>query len=209
MESIKVPKDIKKSDLYQYTEMLHRKRVAELREEYPPKLDELKMQILKELQLDSAAADEMITLSRTVNTRLLYEAAGHDYELNSLRSIPAIRGTASGLITNNLNSRQRNIQKLSWREIEEGSPLIKMVEKWDGIVESYNDQEIQSRKLRRELDAIVKSERRAPNAFKKLYELGLDMKHLQPEKSSVPALITTSVSLDIYNNLKVNDEDSE
>ena len=203
MTDIKVPKGIKKQDLYDFIDGLHDKKVELLRESYRGHLKLLIDPIYEQVEELAKIGDEIRKLSTDANLNFLYELTGHQYEISQMNYATGMTSNPTHYVKRNLENRMQNIHVLNWESVhfEDNLHLTKFVELWNSWVREFIEMQQPPKKLRRELTSLVKSEKRAVKAFQILAELGLDMTPFQPSEPVLPAIIQTSVDITIFNNI--------
>lgn len=208
MAEFHAPKSIKKSELYDFTWALHEKRVEQLKKEYQPKLQNKIDYILRELNSTLLQADRIIqTLSDFDEIEFVGQLTNGSYGMNRLKDARShLTTSATHLTKNSLIAKAQSFQTIRWEErhYAEKNPILKQyIVEWNKICTEYDTKKSESYKLRQELDALVKAEKKAAKSYIKLAQLGLDMTAFVPTVAEVsknlPSIVAPTVDISIFN----------
>lgn len=205
MADYHVPKRITKKELYAFLDDLFEKRVKQLKAEYSAKLKPLVPSILDELESLLSEADDIRQSLKSINLDLLYDVTGYSYAVSNLKTaVWNFNSKPSDMAKNSLQRRAETISDIHWSEdfFNSNSNLLGYVRVWNKVVEEYRQKVKEASQLRDELTLVVRNERKAPKAYKRLADIGLDMSVFEPQVASVPDIIRPSIDVNIFNNLK-------
>jgi hypothetical protein len=205
MSTIFVPKGVKKSDLYDYINNLYEKRQSQLKKKYCESLKPIADEILK---LSEGLIEKLSTILNSIETldlEFLKYLTNNNYGVSCLKNSSwYFQNSPKHVVDKFLTTKAENVQALIYDDKVIPLRYIPHFKTWNAIVSNYNKELEEAQKLRDELTLIVKNEKKAQKAYKRLAELGLDMTSFQEnfkEESYLPDIVRTSVSVEIFNNL--------
>lgn len=209
MAEIHVPKNITKKELYAYITKLSNKKLDEVQTKYQEQLTALIPQLMEHLKEFVKPVDEILEGLHTLDVTPFENLFGYNGIISNTRSLQFYARNHSGSFSkyceDTLKGRAKYVSQLLFDE----NKVIKklpaefkiIVQTWNKIVTEYNEKKGEVIKLEEELTSIAKNERKGPQAYKRLAEVGLDMTGLTKSDSSVPDIIRPSIDLSILNSV--------
>lgn len=205
MGKIWVPEGVRKADLYEYIENLYNKRESKLKEEYSKSLKPMVERLLHLHDSMLNKLEDILQEIQTLDIDLLKELTKYNHGIIALNSANYyFNKSPKQIVESVLNSKAENVEELRFSETVMSEEMKEIVKAWNAVVVNYNKEISEAIKLKDELYMIVKNERRATRAYKRLVELGLDMtgfKENFKNETYVPDILRTSVDINIFNGL--------
>lgn len=200
MTDIKVPKNIKKVELYDHLDSIRIKTLDKSKAKYQNQLEPVKEDLISFLSHQIVLAENARLAIQATNFKLIY-AMSTNYRHNDLSKIAfELKSSTGHDIRKSINYNLIALRKFNETHPKfVGTAIVPILEKWNDIVTKYEKEKSDGLTLYNELTRVVKAQKKASKAFQVLVEMGLDMSKFEPEIPNLPALVKTSVDINIFN----------
>jgi hypothetical protein len=225
---MKIPRDVRKQDLYDYISALHSKKKDTIIEETQKQLDEhaLDEKVYSEVKTEVELLDsEFKKFIRDMedfseNTIELFKSRfGNGYSFSQVlyhgNGFSFVDKLKKHLDYKYRHPFKHDKGKLQYMDSKDGdSELVTKVKaQFNEISSEHNNKISEVMKVRTQLNDLVKGESRGSSAWKKLEETGLNMTDLRmkltsQEKSSVPSIIINA-NVELFNAVSIFDKETK
>jgi hypothetical protein len=226
---MKIPRDVRKSDLYDYVETLCSKKIRMLHEKTQEKLNTLSLdehiylEVSDEISEFSDIVKNFVAAVDNTNERIVDIFKARVYNRNFFeRFIYQMKDNFDfeDAQKKHLRSKFRKtefygIKGMPIYDSEESDhPTLREAKKiFNEVAHDHNEELAKIRKLKVGLNDIIKKANRGSNAWKLLEEAGLNMSDLRmslskQEKTNVPEVIT-NFDINLLEGVSIFDEDKD
>ncbi len=206
------PKGLTKKELYSFIEKSKLSRTKQLTNQYAPLLESLVDELIEALKPDIERYQKAHDIvAESDRHYALYMFSGYSSSIDKFRSVAAVSQSIESYFRNVFVNRAKSVISLTWDQeyVNSFEGFAEVVNRWNKLVDKFEESMDEARTLEKELTAIVYAERKADKAYLKLDQLGLDMTGLIESRpgSFLPIVAQPTVSINIFNDALKSDEE--